>query len=242
MSITNSEVFSELSQECKMDLFAKIVNSWKLLFFAKSSILKAGLHKFYLHTYKFYLYFISVLTCFVFSTLKYLAFFKNIFLGGCFRANIGFTSRLSHSVHPKKREQNRNMSRYADIPIGTYLLKIKNWITRARCEICSKLTKKTPERCHWRRFGVFIVNFEHILHLVVVFLLLYFKKSCLKESVPWRRALSYRKQTGFYMIGTSAMKEFSDVFKGCRKKPVAWNELKQFLRHNKVAFKIVNVI
>ena len=27
------------------------------------------------------------------------------------------------------------------------------------CEICSKLTIK------WRRFGVFIVNFEHILHL-----------------------------------------------------------------------------
>ena len=25
---------------------------------------------------------------------------------------------------------------------------------------------------HWRRFGVFIVNFEHILHLVLVFLLL----------------------------------------------------------------------
>ena len=38
------------------------------------------------------------------------------------------------------------------------------------CEICSKLTKKTPERCH--RSGVFIVNFEHISHFVLVFLLL----------------------------------------------------------------------
>ena len=26
---------------------------------------------------------------------------------------------------------------------------------------CSKLTIKTPERRHWRRSGVFIVNFEH---------------------------------------------------------------------------------
>ena len=25
---------------------------------------------------------------------------------------------------------------------------------------------KTPERRHWRRSGVFIVDFEHILHLV----------------------------------------------------------------------------
>ena len=40
-----------------------------------------------------------------------------------------------------------------------------------RCEICSKLTIKTPKRRYWRRFGVlrrfgvFIVNFEHISHL-----------------------------------------------------------------------------
>ena len=33
-----------------------------------------------------------------------------------------------------------------------------------RCEICSKLTIKTPKRRYWRRFGVFIVNFEHISH------------------------------------------------------------------------------
>ena len=36
----------------------------------------------------------------------------------------------------------------------------------------SKLTIETPERRHWRRSGVFIVNFEHISHLVLVFLLL----------------------------------------------------------------------
>ena len=34
-----------------------------------------------------------------------------------------------------------------------------------RCEICSKLTVKTPKQRQWCRFGVFIVNFEHILHL-----------------------------------------------------------------------------
>ena len=57
-------------------------------------------------------------------------------------------------------------------PAGIYLLKVNNGSTRTRCEICSKLTIKIPERRHWRRSGIFIVNFEHISHLVLVFLLL----------------------------------------------------------------------
>ena len=57
-------------------------------------------------------------------------------------------------------------------PAGIYLLKLKNRNTRTRCEICSKLTIKTPERRQWRRPGVFIVNFEHISHLALVLLLL----------------------------------------------------------------------
>ena len=52
------------------------------------------------------------------------------------------------------------------------MIKVNDRNTRAECEICSKLTIKTPERRHWRRFGVFIVNFEHNSHLVLVFLLL----------------------------------------------------------------------
>ena len=59
-----------------------------------------------------------------------------------------------------------------DCPAGNYVFKVNNRNIRTRCEICSKLTIKTPERCHWRRSGVFIVTFEHISHLVLVFLLL----------------------------------------------------------------------
>ena len=55
---------------------------------------------------------------------------------------------------------------------GIYLFKVNNRNTRTSCEICSKLKIKTPERSHWRRSGVFIVEFEHISHLVLVFLLL----------------------------------------------------------------------
>ena len=51
------------------------------------------------------------------------------------------------------------------------MFKANNKNTRTRYEIRSELTIKTLEqrRC---RFGVFTVNFEHILHLVLVFLLL----------------------------------------------------------------------
>ena len=39
-------------------------------------------------------------------------------------------------------------------------------------KICSKLTITTPERRQWRRPGVFLVNFEQISLLVLVFLFL----------------------------------------------------------------------
>ena len=45
------------------------------------------------------------------------------------------------------------------------MIEVNNRNTRTRCEICSRLTIKTPERRHWhrwRRSGVFIVNYEHI--------------------------------------------------------------------------------
>ena len=46
------------------------------------------------------------------------------------------------------------------------MIKVKNRNTTKRCEICSKLTVKTPQRR--RRSGLFIVNFEHISHLFLV--------------------------------------------------------------------------
>ena len=47
-------------------------------------------------------------------------------------------------------------------PPGNYMFKFNNRNTRIRCEICSKLTIKTPG----------VVYFEHISHLVLRFLLL----------------------------------------------------------------------
>ena len=57
-------------------------------------------------------------------------------------------------------------------PVGICIFKVNNRNTRTRCETCSKLTIKTPERRHWRHSGVFIVNFEHISNLTLVLPLL----------------------------------------------------------------------
>ena len=58
-----------------------------------------------------------------------------------------------------------------NFPAANYMFKVNNRNTRTRCEICcSKLTIKTSERWHWRRFGVVIVNFEHISPPLLVFL------------------------------------------------------------------------
>ena len=116
-------------------------------------------------------------------------------------------------------------------PAGIYLLKVNNRNTRTRCEICSKLTIKTPERrfqCslliplktsenqrfsdifrgikreHWkRRSGVFIVIFEHISHLVLVFLLL-----TLNMQLPARHVIPVRiivpclyRGSGMFLFG-----------------------------------------
>ena len=64
---------------------------------------------------------------------------------------------------------------------GIYLLKVNIRNTRTQCEICSKLEIKTPERCHWRRSGVFIVNFDHMSHLFLVFLLAILSKYLFTE-------------------------------------------------------------
>ena len=56
-----------------------------------------------------------------------------------------------------------------------YMLKVNNRNTRKSCEMCSKLplkiTKRRYWRCYWR-----IVNFEPILQIFLVYLLLAFNR------------------------------------------------------------------
>ena len=76
-----------------------------------------------------------------------------------------FTTREHHFIRNSRVLTIHN-------PGGIYIFKVNNKNTRTRCEICSKLTIKTPEPHHWRRSGIFLVHFNYISHLALVFLLL----------------------------------------------------------------------
>ena len=56
-------------------------------------------------------------------------------------------------------------------PAGINLFKVNNE-NRTTCEICSQVTIKTLKQLQCRHSGVFIVNVEHISHIVLVFSLL----------------------------------------------------------------------
>ena len=58
------------------------------------------------------------------------------------------------------------------MPANLYYLKVNSRYTRIRCKISFKSTMKTPEQIQGSSSGVIIVNFEHISHLFLLFLLL----------------------------------------------------------------------
>ena len=68
-----------------------------------------------------------------------------------------------------KKTVQKNLLRKQGYPANIYLFNIYKRNTKKMCEIGSTLTIKTPERRH---SGVFIVNFEPISHLFLVFLLI----------------------------------------------------------------------
>ena len=70
------------------------------------------------------------------------------------------------------------------------MLNINNRNTRTSCEICSKSIIKAAER-RQHRSGAFIVNFEHISHLV---LHLFFNKQSIFDPRP-EICLSFSKKS-----------------------------------------------
>ena len=92
------------------------------------------------------------------------------------------------------------------------MFQVANRNTRTTCEICTNLTIKTSERRHWRRSGVFIVNFVHISHLVLMFLSL-----TLRRQMPAGYALILANSSiikiirrSFIMINTM-MENFTNI-------------------------------
>ena len=72
---------------------------------------------------------------------KLICFFLNSFL----YSNFSYCPLLWYFSTNKSIEKNKIYISVA-FPAGIYLLKVNNRNTRTRCEICSKLTIKTPER------------------------------------------------------------------------------------------------
>ena len=63
------------------------------------------------------------------------------------------------------------------VPADIYLFKVNNGDNRTICEICSRLTMQRAEKCQWRHFGIFLVNFEQISFIIaVVFPVFYFEQ------------------------------------------------------------------
>ena len=100
------------------------------------------------------------------------------------------------------------------IPANIYLLKFNNKNSRKMCEIFWKLTIKTTQRRQWRCSGVFIVNFKHILHLFVMFLLLTLSKQILAEYNVNSSYLAHSSQCNITSPPENSW--FSDVVRGYR--------------------------
>ena len=52
------------------------------------------------------------------------------------------------------------------------MLKVNKRHTKTKSELFSNSPRKTPEQCHQHHLDVFVATFEHISHLVQLFLLL----------------------------------------------------------------------
>ena len=88
------------------------------------------------------------------------------------------------------------------------------------CKICSKLTIKIRERSQWRRSDVFLIKFEPILYIVLLFLLLTSNKyipagprwnatfSTKSNTSPWV-LLTFFKLHKWYQIGAKHLIQFT---------------------------------
>ena len=64
-------------------------------------------------------------------------------------------------------------------PTDIYLFKVNNRKTRKRCDIYFKVNNKNTRTMSLRSFSCFLINFEHISYLFLVFLLLSLNKEML---------------------------------------------------------------
>ena len=85
-------------------------------------------------------------------------------------------------------------------PAGIFLFNVNDGNIRTIYKICSKLTTKTPEQRQWRRSGVFIINFEQISHIALVFPLLTLRKKKCRMGPQWTSDLNWAYMSSSYDI------------------------------------------
>ena len=93
-----------------------------------------------------------------------------------------------------------NLDRYFKLTqraFTIYLFSKRN--TRAMCEMCSRLTMKTPERHHQRSSKVFIVYFEQISHMVLVFPLYTLRKYVTVDKDKVTSKIRYLSAMNFFL-------------------------------------------
>ena len=83
----------------------------------------------------------------------------------CFVILSGFSPMKKHMVSAEAYLVYDDTLKWKGYPANIYLFKFSNRNIRKRCEMCSKLTLKTPEQHQWHRSGFFMFNVEHISHL-----------------------------------------------------------------------------
>ena len=81
-------------------------------------------------------------------------------------------SKIFQKIITSGRLWRQGITCYEINQANIYFFTVNNENTRTMCEICPKLILKTPERRQWIRSGVFIIDFEQIAHIVLVFPLL----------------------------------------------------------------------
>ena len=96
---------------------------------------------------------ISSLPCCVLSWTSFLFFQSGVLMNHVFSINVN-----SFVLH--------------NFSASLYLFKVNSGNPRAMFEICTKLPLKAPEQRHWRCCGFFMINFEQVSQIVLVFPLL----------------------------------------------------------------------
>ena len=89
---------------------------------------------------------------------------------------LGFCAISLIRKHNQRVRMNLTFNNFNTFLVGINMFKVNKENTGTRCEICSKLTIKTPEKC---QFAISIFKCEHILQLVLVLLKLTLNKQIL---------------------------------------------------------------